>query len=126
MREAVPGFIFHRHYGCRGWGVEFNFSGFRGRRITLVTTLSDPQLYPAEQLATLYVRRWRPELCLRDLKTTLGMNQLRSKSPDMAEKELLAYLVAHNLIRYVMSQAVAQYSVDLNRTSFKGTTDALR
>ena len=100
--------------------------GFRGRRITLVTTLLDPQLYPAEQLATLYARRWRLELCLRDLKTTLGMDQLRCKSPDMAEKELLAYLVAHNLIRCVMAEAVAQYSVDLNRISFKGTADALR
>jgi hypothetical protein len=54
------------------------------------------------------------------------MDQLRCKSPDMAEKELLAYLVAHNLIRCVMAEAVAQYSVDLERISFKGTVDALR
>jgi len=100
--------------------------GFRGRRITLVTTLLDPQLYPAEQLAALYARRWRLELCLRDLKTTLGMEQLRCKSPEMAEKELLAYLVAHNLIRCVMAEAAAHYSVDLERVSFKGSVDALR
>jgi hypothetical protein len=55
----------------------------------------------------------RLELGLRDLKTTLGMDQLHCKSPDMAEKELLAYLVAHNLIRCVMAEAVAQYAVDL-------------
>lgn len=66
------------------------------------------------------------ELCLRDLKTTLGMEQLRCKSPDMAEKELLAYLVAHNLIRCVMAEAVARHAVDLDRVSFKGATDALR
>jgi hypothetical protein len=100
--------------------------GFRGRRVTLVTTLLDPLAYPAHELAALYARRWRLELCLRDLKTTLGMDQLRCKSPDMAEKELLAYLVAHNLIRCVMAEAVAQYSVDLDRISFKGTVDALR
>jgi hypothetical protein len=100
--------------------------GFRARRVTLVTTLLDPVAYPAHQLAALYARRWRLELCLRDLKTTLGMDQLRCKSPDMAEKELLAYLVAHNLIRCVMAEAVAQYSVDLERISFKGTVDALR
>ena len=82
--------------------------------------------YPAHELAPVYARRWRLELCLRDLKTTLGMEQLRCKSPDMAEKELLAYLVAHNLIRCVMAEAVAQYSVDLERISFKGTLDALR
>jgi hypothetical protein len=100
--------------------------GFRGRRVTLVTTLLDPKLYPAAEIIALYARRWRLELCLRDLKTTLGMEQLRCKTPDMVEKELLAYLVAHNLIRCVMAQAVARYDVDLERVSFKGTVDAVR
>jgi Transposase DDE domain len=102
--------------------------GFRGRRITLVTTLLDPQLYPAEQLIGLYLRRWRLELCFRDMKSTMGMEQLRCKSPEMAEKELLAYLVAHNLIRCVMAEALADSGANLNleRISFKGTVDALR
>ena len=100
--------------------------GFRSRRITLVTTLLDPKLFPAQDLIDLYARRWRLELCLRDLKTTMGMETLRCKTPDMAEKELLAYLVAHNLIRCVMAEAVARYAVDLDRVSFKGTVDALR
>src|SRR5438874_2108734 len=100
--------------------------GFRSRRITLVTTLLDPKLYPAQQLVALYVRRWRLELCLRALKTTMGMEQLRCKTPDMADKELLAYLVAHNLIRCVIAEAVARFQVDLERVSFKGSVDALR
>jgi hypothetical protein len=33
------------------------------------------------------------------------MEELRCKSPEMAEKELLAYLIAHNLIRCVMAEA---------------------
>lgn len=100
--------------------------GFRQRRLTLVTTLLDPKLYPAEELAALYARRWRLELCLRDLKTTLGMEQLRCKTPAMAEKELLAYLVAHNLVRCVMAEVVATHAVELARISFKGSLDALR
>jgi len=100
--------------------------GFRSRRITLVTTLLDPKDYPAQDLIGLYARRWRLELCLRDLKTTMGMEQLRCKSPEMAEKELLAYLVAHNLIRCLIAEAVARYHVDLERVSFKGSVDALR
>jgi len=100
--------------------------GFRSRRVTLVTTLLDPQFYPAAEIIALYARRWRLELCLRDLKTTLGMETLRCQTPDMAEKELLAYLVAHNLIRCVMAEAMAQYGVELERISFKGTVDALR
>ena len=100
--------------------------GCRSRRVTLVTSLLDPKLYPAEELMALYARRWRLELCLRDLKTTLGMEQLRCQTPDMAEKELLAYLVAHNLVRCLIAEAVATYQVELERVSFKGSVDALR
>jgi hypothetical protein len=100
--------------------------GFRSRRISLVTTLLDPTLYPAEQLIGLYVRRWALELCFRDIKTTMGMECLRCHSPSMARKELLASLVAHNLIRCVIAEAVARYQVDLPRVSFKGAVDALR
>lgn len=100
--------------------------GFRARRLTLVTTLLDARLYPAPEVAALYARRWRLELCLRDLKTTLGMEQLRCKSPAMVEKELLAYLVVYNLIRCVMAESAAAHAVELERISFKGTLDALR
>ncbi len=86
--------------------IRFNTTirGVRGRRLTLVTTLLDADLSPAADLIARYARRWRLALCRRDLKTTLGMEALRGKSPDPAEKELLAYLVAHNLIRCVMAE----------------------
>jgi hypothetical protein len=100
--------------------------GFRNRRVTLVTTLLDPVLYPAGELIGLYARRWRLELSLRDLKTTLGMEQLRCKTPDMAEKELLAYLVAHNMVRCVMALAAVRHDIELERISFKGSLDAIR
>jgi hypothetical protein len=98
----------------------------RKRRITLVTTLLDPVAYPADQLIGLYARRWHLELALRDLKTTMGMELLRCQSPDMAEKELLACLVAYNLIRCWMAQAVAQAGGEMERLSFKGAVDAVR
>lgn len=100
--------------------------GCRARRLTLVTTLRDAQLYPASEVVALYARRWRLELCLRDLKTTLGMEHLRCKSPAMVEKELLAYLIVHNLIRCLMAETVASHAVELERLSFKGAVDALR
>lgn len=71
--------------------------GWRGHRVTLVTTLLDPQSHPAHENIALYARQWRLELCLRDLKTTMGLEQLRCKSPNLAEKELLACLVAPSL-----------------------------
>lgn len=100
--------------------------GSRTRTVLLVTTLLDPKLYPLEDLAALYARRWRLELCFRDLKPQMGMDQLRCQTPEMAQKELFAYLVAHNLVRCIMAEASASYDVELERLSFKGTVDGLR
>ena len=100
--------------------------GFRVRQVTLVTTLLDPQLYPAQEILQAYLRRWRLEMCLDDLKTTLEMEMLRSRSPEMVQREIYAHLIAHNLIRYTMAQAATQQTVPLERISFKGTLDALR
>ena len=96
------------------------------RRVTLVTTLLDPVAYPAQKLIALYARRWNLELALRHVKTTMAMEQLRCHTPDMAQKEVLAYLIAYNLIRCLMAQAVAQAGVQMERVSFKGTVDAVR
>jgi hypothetical protein len=95
-------------------------------RVTLVTTLLDPGLYPAQELIALYRRRWQLELTLRHLKTTMGMEQLRCQSPEMVRKELLACLLAYNLIRCLMAEAVAQAGVQMAQLSFKGTVDAVR
>jgi hypothetical protein len=100
--------------------------GFRVRQVTLVTTLLDPQFYPAQEILQAYLRRWRLEMCLDDLKTTLEMEMLRSRSPEMLQREVYAHLIAHNLIRYTMVQAATQQTVTLDRISFKGTLDALR
>jgi Transposase DDE domain len=100
--------------------------GFRTQHITLVTTLLDADRYPATELIALYLRRWRIELCLRDVKTTLGLEQLRCQSPAMVRKELLAGLIAHNLIRCVLAEAAQAHAAELERLSFKGAVDALR
>ena len=106
--------------------VRVSKKSFRTRELTLVTTLLDPKLYPAEEIAQAYVRRWRLEMCLDDLKTTLGMEQLRCKSPAMVYREILALLIAHNLARCIMAEAARQHAVPLERISFTGTLDAFR
>jgi len=100
--------------------------GFRVRRVTLVTTLLDPVIYPAEELLRAYLRRWRLEMCIDDIKTTMGMEMLRCKSPEMIEKELLTHLIAHNMIRWIIAQAAFEHPVALEQISFKGAVDALR
>jgi len=100
--------------------------GFRVRFLSLVTTLVDPVAYPAAEIAAAYLRRWRLEMSLDDLKTTLGADALRCHSPALIERELLACLIVHNLVRAVMAEAAAEHDVPLERISFKGTLDALR
>jgi hypothetical protein len=106
--------------------VRVRQAGFRTRELTLATTLLDAQLYPVEELLAAYARRWRLELCLNDLKTTLGLESLKCLSPALAQKELLVGLIAHNLLRCVMAEAAQEHAVPVERISFKGTLDALR
>jgi hypothetical protein len=100
--------------------------GYRAQSVTLVTTLLDAHAYPAEELARLYVRRWRIELWFRDIKTSMGMEVLRCKSPKMLHKELEMFFIAYNLIRCLMAEAAAIYEVPMERLSFKGTVDSVR
>ena len=100
--------------------------GFRVRQISLVTTLLDPVRYPAKEILQAYLRRWRLEMCLDDLQTTLGRETLRCKTPALVEKEALLYLIAHHLIRWLRVQAVLKHDLDWERISFKGTIDSLR
>jgi hypothetical protein len=100
--------------------------GFRVHQLTVITTLLDAQEYPAQEILLAYLRRWRLEMCLDDLKTSLRMESLRSRSPDMARKELFMRLIAHNLVRCIMAQAAQEHLVPLDRISFKGSVDALR
>lgn len=100
--------------------------GFRVRQVTVITTLLDPKLYPADEVLRAYLQRWRLEMCLDDLKTTLGMDLLRSRSPAMARQEVYARLIGHNFVRWTMAQAARSHDVELERISFKGTLDAVR
>ena len=100
--------------------------GFRTQMVTVATTLLDAKLWPAEELAQLYRRRWQAELFIRDIKTTLGMEMLSCKSPALARKELLMHLIAYNLIRSLMWEAAARRDLAPLRLSFKGALDTLR
>ncbi len=100
--------------------------GFRVRQVTVMTTLLDPHEYPAQEILVAYLRRWSLEMCLDDLKTSLRMESLRSRSPEMARRELHMRLIAHNLLRCTMAQAARERQVPLDRISFKGSLDALR
>jgi Transposase DDE domain len=107
--------------------VRFKVPTHNGRckKMTLLTTLLDPVLWPVELLAALYGRRWQIELFFRNIKTTLHMEMLSCKSPDMVHKELEMHLIAYNLIRALMGEAALTSHVPVDRLSFKGTLDTV-
>lgn len=91
----------------------------------LVTTLLDHESYPADEVASLYFHRWEIEVRFRDIKTTLGMDMLRTKSPRMIEKELLMHQIVYNLMRLVMLKAGTAHDVNHRRLSFRGTQQVI-
>jgi hypothetical protein len=105
--------------------IEGKIPGFRSRTIHVATTLLDPVAYPAEKIAALYRDRWLVELRFRNLKTTLGMDVLRSKTPDVVRKEIYMHLLAYNLIRGLIWQAASRHGRSLHRLSFAGAVDRL-
>jgi hypothetical protein len=99
--------------------------GFRTKVLVVVTTLRDPQAYPAVQIAALYRRRWQAELNLRSLKIVLQMDQLRCKTPERVRNEFYMHLVAYNLIRRVMALAALAAGTAPWTVSFKGTLQTI-
>ncbi len=97
--------------------------GSRVREVTLVTTLLDPERYPAAEIARLYGLRWQVEVDLRDLKITLGMDVLKSRKVETVLKEVLVFSLVYNLVRLVTVKAARRQRVRPNRISF---IDALR
>jgi hypothetical protein len=103
--------------------VRVRVPGRRVRSLVLVTTLLDRRRYPAREVARVYEQRWRVETNLAHLKTTLGMDVLKSKTVEGVRKEILVFALAYNLVRRVMRQAADQQGVAAERVSF---VDALR
>jgi hypothetical protein len=97
--------------------------GCRTRQVTLVTTLLDPVLYPAEELAQLYFDRWRVEVNLRHLKQTMRMDVLKCRTEAGVRKEICMLALVYNLVRLVMLKAAHRQEVQVDRISF---IDALR
>ena len=95
--------------------------GQRTRVITIATTLLDPELYPKEAVAELYGVRWQVETHFAELKTTLQMRKVKSKTEQGVLKELAVYCLVYNLVRAVIVKAAAQQGVTPDRISFIDT-----
>ena len=95
-----------------------NRKGFRTRQVTLLTTLTNHEKYPKEEIIELYGRRWEIETNFRDLKHTMGMKTLRCKTVDGVLKEMYTYAIAYNLVRMRCLEGARSQGVDPRRISF--------
>jgi hypothetical protein len=86
----------------------------------LITTILEPGLAPAQELAALYHERWEIETTLDELKTHLRGAQivLRSKTPELVRQEFYGLLMAHFAIRGLMHEAALQADEDPHNLSF--------
>ena len=76
----------------------------KGKQVDLITSLTDPQAYPAAEIVDLYSHRWEIELGYREMKQYMLENRftLRSNQPELIKQELWEILLAYNLLRYKM------------------------
>jgi len=75
--------------------------------------------YPKAKLAQLYHLRWQAEVNFKHLKTTLNMEMIWAKSPQMVRKEIWMHLLAYNLLRNLMWTSAELAQVPPMRISCK-------
>ena len=112
----------HGRHGVVVRVVEYRLEGVPGAEplYRLLTTILDPELAPAVELAALYHERWEIETALDELKTHLRGARivLRSKTPDLVTQEFYGLLMAHFAVRGLMHEAALKAGEDPDRLSF--------
>jgi hypothetical protein len=91
--------------------------GFRVGEVAVVTTLLDARAYPAEEVATLYFRRWLVEVNFKHIKITMQMDVLRCETVDGVLKELAIFALVYNLVRSVTAESARARGVAPERIS---------
>jgi hypothetical protein len=104
--------------------VDARGSNNRVECFKVVTTILDASIGDG-QIGELYEKRWSGEVDIRSIKSTMKMDVLRCKTPEMVEKEIWAHLLAYNLLRTVMAVAASENDVEPREISFKGAKQAL-
>lgn len=86
----------------------------------LLTSMTDPERFPREEVIAMYHERWELELAYDELKTELLEREetIRSRSPEAVEQELWGILITFNLVRREMERVADLARVAPTRISF--------
>ena len=108
--------------------VEYTLDGAGGEVYRLATTLLDPAVAPAVEMAALYHERWEVETTYDEVKThILGSGAiLRSKTPDLVLQEVHGLMLAHYAVRRLIHEAARKVDEDPDRLSFVHAVRVLR
>ena len=102
--------------------IEYTVDDGRDNRQTyrLFTTILDPVVASATDLAAAYAQRWEIEIAFDELKTHQRgpRTVLRSKSPELVLQEIWGHLCCHYAIRTLMTDAATHAGRDPDRISF--------
>ena len=99
-----------------------------GELFCLITTITDHELAPALDLATVYHQRWEIELSFDEIEThqTGHLRVLRSRTPELVKQEIWALLLTHYAIRHIMKDAADTVGTDPDDLSFIRSYRAIR
>lgn len=105
--------------------VAVTVPGFRTESIVVVSSFLTKQVVGRSDLADLYRQRWRGELHLREIKSTMELDILRAQTPEMVRQELWAGILTYNLIRHSLMQSAFAAQKRPSQLSFSATTQML-
>jgi len=99
-----------------------------GQQYRVITTLLNPGLASAHELACAYHERWEIEVVIDEIDThqRLVGRTLRSLTPVGVIQELYGVLLAHYAVRKLMHQAALMAEVDPDRLSFVHALEVVR
>ena len=101
--------------------------------VRLLTSLFDPEMYPARELAVGYHTRWETEITYDELKThfftvkhgTLHTN-FRSQNPDDVLQECYGMLLTYNLVRSLIAEAASGHNIPPLEISFVESLEVIQ
>jgi DDE family transposase/transposase IS4-like protein len=96
--------------------------------VRVLTTLLDPDEFPAGEIAACYARRWQVETAFLHLKKTVrGTGRvLRGRSPELARQEAWALLLVHNMTAALAARAAHAAGTSLAAVSFTAVLALVR
>ena len=122
LRRAHP----HLPETLSARAIRYHRRGFRSQ--TLLTSLLDPNTYPAQEIVALYHERWELEIGFDEIKThTLEREEtLRSRAPERIRQELWGLALGYNLVRLEIGRAAQRIGLPPSRISYRASLMMIR